>query len=227
MKRLVLLVEGQGDVAAMPALVGEMLTRLPDELQGQLFPDNAPIKTGGIHQITGKRSNDLARHLGNANKRSKLGAALLVLDGDTEEVENRDFCAVEVARLLASRARDAGAGVNFSFAAVFLRQEYESLLIAVADQLPGLKTGTELPPNVEDAPRGAKGWLHDRLADGYNPTEHQLELTRAVKDWEPVRALRCYQRLEHALVELAAAVASNEHISSPLSPPNETAATES
>lgn len=226
MKRLVLLVEGQGDVAAMPALVGEMLTQLPPELLGQLFPDNAPIKTGGIHQLTGKRSGDLTRHLGIANKRPKLGAALLVLDGDTEQVESRAFCATEVARLLASRARDAGAGVGFSFAAVFLRQEYESLLIAVANQLPGLKAGTQLPPNVEEAPRGAKGWLHDRLADGYNPTDHQLELTRAVKDWEPVRALRCFQRLEHALVELATAVARDEHMVSP-SPPDEAAATES
>jgi hypothetical protein len=112
MKRLVLLVEGQGDVAAMPALVGELLTQLPPELQGQLFPDNTPIKTGGIHQLTGKRSSDFTRHLEIANKRSKLGAALLILDGDTEQVESLPFCATQVARLLASRARDAGAGVG-------------------------------------------------------------------------------------------------------------------
>jgi hypothetical protein len=117
--------------------------------------------------------------------------------------------------------------VNFSFAAVFLRQEYESLLIALADQLSGLKPGTKIPTNVEEAPRGAKGWLHDHLVDGYNPTDHQLELTRAVGDWEPVRTLRSFQRLEHALVELATAVASNQHIVSPLPPPPPDAATES
>jgi hypothetical protein len=225
MKRLVLLVEGQGDVAAMPALVGDLLTQLPPELQGQLFPDGAPIKTGGIHQLTGKRSGDLARHLGNANKRSKLGAALLVLDGDTEEVEKQPFCAIEVARLLAARARDAGAGAIFSFAAVFLRQEFESLLIAVADQLPGLKPGTRIPEAVEEAPRGAKGWLHQHLTDGYNPTDNQLELTRGVKNWEPVRALRSFQRLQHALEELATAVANNAHISSPALPLPDTTAT--
>jgi hypothetical protein len=225
MKRLVLLVEGQGDVAAVPSLVGELLTQMPHELQGQLFPDNAPIKTGGIHQITGKRGGDLARHLGNANKRSKLGAALLILDGDTEQVESQPFCAMRVARLLAARARAAGAGTRFSFSAVFLRQEYESLLIAVADQLPGFKMETRLPVNVEDAPRGAKGWLHEHLADGYNPTDRQLELTRAVRDWQPVRALRCFKRLEHALVELATAVADNKPIVSPLPPLNEATTT--
>jgi hypothetical protein len=71
MKRLVLLVEGDGDVQAVPSLVGELLTRLPDEFQGKLFLDNAPMRNGGIHQITGKRHGDLARHLGNADKRPK------------------------------------------------------------------------------------------------------------------------------------------------------------
>ncbi|GEM_PF-6027836 len=42
MKRLVLLVEGVGDVQATPSPVGELLTQLPDNLQGQLFLDNAP-----------------------------------------------------------------------------------------------------------------------------------------------------------------------------------------
>jgi hypothetical protein len=75
MKRLALLVEADGDVQAVPSLVGRLLTQLPEELQGQLFLDNAPMKVGGLHQITGKRQEDLARHLGNAAKRSKLGAA--------------------------------------------------------------------------------------------------------------------------------------------------------
>src|SRR5947209_7078753 len=139
MKRLVLLVEGAGDVKAVPSLVGLLLTRLPSALQGQLFLDNAPMKIGGIHQITGTRQADLLRHLGNATKRPKLGAVLLILDGDADQVESRLFCAVEVARTIGQRATAAGAGTMFSLATVFLRQEYESLLLAVADQLPGLK----------------------------------------------------------------------------------------
>src|SRR5262249_4275836 len=155
---------------------------------------------------------------GNAAKRSKLGAALLVLDGDADRVEGELFCAVEVARTLAQRATAAGAGAQFSFAAVFLRQEYESLLLAVADQLPGLEPRVTLPPGPEEHPRDAKGWLHDNLAEGYNPTERQLELTRAVTDWEPVRMLNCFQRLEHALAELVTAVSTSRHIVSPQRP---------
>ncbi len=218
MKRLVLLVEGNGDVQAMPSLVGNLLTQLPDDSQGHLFLDNAPLRIGGVHQITGKRQGDLTRHLGNAAKRPKFGAALLILDGDADRVEGQPFCAVEVARTLAQRATAAGAGAQFSFAAVFLRQEYESLLLAVADQLPRLKSGVTLPAAPEEAPRDAKGWLHENLADGYNSTDRQLELTRAVKDWRPVRLLNCFQRLEHALSELADAVATSRHIASPQPP---------
>ncbi len=218
MKRLALLVDGDGDVAATPSLVGELLTQLPADLQGHLYLDNAPMRIGGVHQITGRRQTDLLRHLGNANKRSRLGAVLLVLDGDVDQVEGRPFCAVEVARTVAQRATASGAGTTFSFATVFLRQEYESLFLAVADQLPGLRPGAPLPPSPEEAPRDAKGWLHDHLADGYNPIARQLELTRAVQDWTPVRRLRCFQRLEHALTELAAATATSRHIVSPRPP---------
>jgi hypothetical protein len=218
MRRLVLLVEGDGDVQAVPSLVGELLTRLPNNFQGQLFLDNAPMKVGGVHRITWRRQNDLVRHLGNATKRSKLGAALLVLDGDADQVEGQPFCAVEAARTIAQRATAAGAGTQFSFAAVFLRLEYESLLLAVADQLPGLKPGVTLETAAEERPRDAKGWLHDNLVDGYNPVDRQLELTRAVKDWTPVRSLNCFQRLEHALIELATAVATNRHLVSPYRP---------
>lgn len=91
-------------------------------------------------------------------------------------------------------------------------------MLAVVDQLPGLKPGVTLPLAPEEAPRDAKAWLHENLVDGYNPTDRQLELTRAVKDWTPVRLLTCFQRLEHALLELAAAISTGRHIVSPQPP---------
>jgi len=122
MNRLVLLVEGEGDVQAVPSLVGRLITQLPDDLQGHLFLDNAPMRIGGVYQITGKRQGDLARHVGHPAKRPKLGAALLILDGDADQVEGQPCCAVEAARTIAQRATAAGAGTQFSFAVVFLRQ---------------------------------------------------------------------------------------------------------
>src|SRR5262245_62106 len=182
MKRLVVFAEAAGDVEAVPSLIGELLIQLPENLQGQLFLDNKPMKIGAVEKITGNRKPDLLRHLRNAVKRPRLGAVLIVLDGDADRVEGQSFCAVEIARSIARRAAAAGAGTTFSVAVVFLRQEYESLLIVAADQLQGLKSGVTKPPNPEEAPRDAKGWLHKNLLDGYNPTDRQLELPRMVRD---------------------------------------------
>src|SRR5206468_4107275 len=99
------------------------------------------------------------------------------------------FCAATCAQLLAGRAIEAGAGSLYSLAVVFLRSEYESLLIAVADQLPKIRPATRLPPDIEQAPRDAKGWLDDNLTDGYTSTDDQERLTRAVKDRSPARRL--------------------------------------
>jgi hypothetical protein len=218
MKRLVLFVEGEGDEAAVPALVGRLLTQLPDDLQGQLFPDNAPMRVGGIESLTGRSADRLLTYVRRANGRKNLGAILVLLDGDADAVEGQPFCTVTAARMLAERSRGGGAGLAFSLGVVFMRQEFESLLIAVADQFDGLKAGLTLPPAVEEAPRDAKRWLDENLINGYKATTDQALLTRAVKDWTPARRLKSFCRLERALVELARAVATGQHFVSPRSP---------
>jgi hypothetical protein len=221
MKRLVLFVEGEGDVQAVPALIGRFLSEMPPDLQGHLYLDNRAFRVGGVQQLTGQRQrqDNYLNHLKNAARRQHLGAILVVLDGDVDRVEGQPFCPVPVARLLADRGREAGAGALFSLAVVFLRQEYESLLISVADQLPGLKAGALRPAQVEDAPRDAKGWLNQHLNAGYRSAEDQLSLTKALTNWAPARQLRCFRRLEHAIAELAKAVATGQHVASPQPPP--------
>jgi hypothetical protein len=115
MKRLVLFVEGEGDEAAVPALVGRLLTQLPDDLQGQLFPDNAPMRVGGIESLTGRSTDRLLTYVRRANGRKNLGVILVLLDGDADVVEGQPFCAVTAARMLAERSRGVGAGMAFSW----------------------------------------------------------------------------------------------------------------
>lgn len=226
MKRLVLCVEGEGDVEAIPALVGRLLSELPPDLQGHTFLDNRPLRVGGVEKITGKnRQSEWTRFLQNARMRRDLGAVLLILDGDADTVEDMPFCAAHVARMLAVRAAEAGGGTAFSVAVVFIRQEYESLLIAAAKHLPGISAETKLPADVEESPRDAKGWLDKHLPDGCTPTTDQILLTQAIDDWQSVREShnRSFRRLENALVELVTAVSTGNHVCTPINPPTPSA----
>jgi hypothetical protein len=134
-------------------------------------------------------------------------------------LEDDGGCVRDAARDLAEVAGRAGAGALFSVAVVFFRQEYESLLIASYQFLPGNRAGVVLPENVEEAPRGAKGWLKRNLDGGYKESQDQLTLTRAI-NFEHLRRqpIRSFRRLEHALTQLATAMASGEHVVTPVRP---------
>jgi hypothetical protein len=221
MKRLVLMVEGDGDVLAVPALAGRLRSELPYELQQHFILDNQPFVIGSLEKFTGPRNQPKwIRYLEAAREsRKNLGAMLAVVDGDSKKSEWNPFCAVTAARTLAERGRAAGAGVVFSLAVVLLRQEYESILIAAADQLPGIDPQAPRPANPEEAPRDAKGWLTDHMEGGYKEKIHQRTLTQAVQDWQPVRAThRSFRRFCDALGQLAGAVATGVHVVTPVPP---------
>ncbi len=137
MKKLVLLVEGQGDVAAVPTLVKRLFTERG--AWQHLGLDPLPIQVGEVRKLTGApKSRELwLKRLKLAGLRPDTGAILLVLDGDADAVEGQPFCAVEVARRLAERAAIIGAGQLFSLACVFAIQEFESWLIAAVESLAG------------------------------------------------------------------------------------------
>ncbi len=222
-RRLVLCVEGDGDVAAAPILVKKLLT----ELQGWdcLFLDPAPIRIGGVTNLFGKKAANWCQKLLVAAKRGNLGGVLLLQDGDTAPLPGQPFCAKEVGASLTERARTTGAGTQFSVSCVFALQEYESWLIAGVESLAGKplpdgRTGACAPAgDLESAPRNAKGWLSQQMENGYKETTHQEPLTDMV-DLTVVRQrnLRSFRRLESALRELIEAIRSGQHIVSPAAP---------
>jgi hypothetical protein len=212
MSRLVLCVEGDGDVDAAPVLI----SRLWAELQTG-FVDPNPLRVGGLAHLTGNCAKNWPRYLGVAANRQDTSGVLLILDADT--LEDAHGCVRDAARALAEAAKEAGGGKLFSVAVVFFRKEFESLLIASYPFLPGRREGVTPPENVEVAPRGAKGWLKKHLDGGYKEAQDQVTLTRAI-NFEHLRgqSLSSFRRLEHAIAELAQAMASGQHIVSPVQP---------
>jgi hypothetical protein len=217
-RKLVLFVEGPNDGPAVANIVSRLLMAFPPELQGLLFADgNGAYKIGNVPKVSGKKGQlQWTRRLQRVQQEPNLGGVLVVLDGDEDYFEGHPFCATTAACTLAARAVDVGAGTTFSVAVVILLQEYESLLIAAAAQFPGIKANAIHPPNPEVAPRGAKKWLRDNLMGGYKESNDQLPLTQAVADFAQVRQLRCFQRLEKAVLELSTAISQGVHICTPL-----------
>lgn len=226
-KRLVLLVEGQGDVEAAPVLVKRLLGT--HAAFDAVFLDPHPLRVGEYSRLSRSDFGEWRRLLQNAMKRKNLGGCVLLLDGDSNaKVDGQPFCAMRAARRLATEAQKVGAGTLFSAAIVFACMEFESWLIAGVESLldkPFQDGRQELPRAVanipadpESAPRDAKGWFRTLLKTGYKPTRDQAELTWLVNLTSiRNRNMRSFLRLESAISELVAAIRSGNHAVTPTS----------
>jgi len=223
-KKLVLFVEGGGDVDAAPALVKRLLTESNSWPSLTLVP--APFRVKGWGNLLKDRGKEWIRYLKAAAVAHRpLGGVLLLLDGDIKGKE--PFCARDKAWELSRLAREAGAGSRFSVASVFAVKEYETWLIAGVESLaskplpdgrPGIRAGVVAPSgNLEEGPRDAKGWLNGNMSKGYKPAKDQKALTEMV-DLERIRkrGLRSFRRLENALRQLLDAIRSDQRVVTPV-----------
>jgi len=222
LKRIVLFVEGDSDLDAVPVLVRRILNEInPWEY---LWLDHDAFRVHGVENLSGNNQHKWLNWLGTAYKRGNVGAILLLLDGDADKFEGQLFCASIAARTLAERARDAGAGKLFSLACVFACRELESWLIAGVESLrgkllpdgrSGVRSHAPLPEaDTEITPRGAKEWLDGQMDRGYKSSTDLQPLTQLL-DLNCVRKRnpRSFRRLENAVHQLAEAIRTGNHIS--------------
>ena len=229
MKRLVLIGEGQGEVHALPVLVGKIL--LSKDRNSTLFVDKDVIRFASSRVLRPDKSRqrpdftEWIKAVTIAARRSNVGAVLAVYDGDLKFFppgSDLPFCAAIVAKSLATAATTAGAGKTFSLSVVFALAEYETWLVAGAESLKGryltngrtaISTNAVFPPG--DPESHGKSWLEHNCPN-YRPSRDQSALTELL-DIECVRSkkLRSFQRFEHALDQLLQAVTDNTHISTP------------
>jgi hypothetical protein len=224
-KRLVLFVEGQGDVQAAPILLNRLLSEYG--AFDVVFSDPDPFRVGEYSRISKDGFAHWRRFLQAASRRASFGGCLLLLDGDSQaKVQGLPFCAMRAARLLAAEAQVVGAGRLFSVAVVFACMEFESWLIAGVNSLLGRRFSDgrkelpeaieKIPPDPEAAPRDAKGWFGRIMETGYRPARDQTELTRLV-DINLIRKqdMRSFRRLESAVKQLVEAIRSGKHVVTP------------
>ncbi|CAN7415834.1 DUF4276 family protein [Acidovorax sp. LjRoot117] len=158
------IVEGDGEVAALPVL----LRRIAEWRTPEVYVDVlAPIRVYKDRFLN--REDEFNRHLKlAAAKAGDMGWILILLDAD-------DDCPMSKGRDIARRASTVVP--HRAVGVVLANREYEAWFIAAAQSLDGVRSFVcrqddgKVEPEV---PRNAKGWLRDRMASGaYRETTDQ------------------------------------------------------
>jgi hypothetical protein len=178
------IVEGHGEVEALPALVHRIARSV--SFAG-ILRVNPPIRVKSGSFLT---DNDYFRKqaaLATAKAAQVGGSVLILLDCE-------DDCPGVLGPALLKKAHAVRANVDILVA--LAHREYETWFLTAARSLRGLRGLPEDldPPPVAEGIRDAKGWLSARMNDAYDPITHQLEFTKQF-DLEQARANQSFDRL--------------------------------
>lgn len=191
MSKVLPIVEGDGDVAAVPVLLRRIL-QAHSRFDVQILP---PHKRGELPKV----KSNFERFFKAAALESV--PVLCVLDFDCAHCVD----VIKDERDLKQQANKLHPLIAFE--ACFIVKEFESFFLwdemGSRKVLSSIVRGTAFPANPEEI-RGAKEWLSKAQPSGiaYKPTVHQAKLAAAV-DLNILRTKSpSYQRLESALLRL-------------------------
>lgn len=210
MPKIVPIVEGPGEVDAVPALLYKVL----QEMNRRDIQVAAVKNAHGCGNLT--KTGGLERFVQYAWKEPDCGAILILVDTDKH-------CAKELAEGFAKRIQ--AIGVRHSVVTVCANREYEAWFLASLETIagkdlggrPGLPEGLQYPDDVE-ARVGVKGWLDSQFPKGriYKETEDQILMTRLLDTVLVRNRSRSFCRLWHAVEEALKAMDSGKVIVTPL-----------
>ena len=192
MPAIVPIVEGEGEVEAVPVLLRRLAAMLAPGLSLHLsrpirVKRDKVVKPGEL-----ERAVELAARLA-----GKQGAILILLDAE-------DDCPATLAPSLLARAKQARRDVPLSV--VLAKREYEAWFLAAAESLRGqrnLALDLTSPPEPEQI-RGAKEWLSRQMkgVHAYTPALDQAALTASL-DLSTARRAdsfdKCYREIARLL----------------------------
>lgn len=191
-RRIACVVEGHGEVEAVPVLIRRVAASLPGSPPVDV---PAPIRIPKDKALKPKeleRAVDLARR-----KAGPGGAVFVIFDAD-------DDCPATLGPDLLARAR--GSCSDRPLGMVIAKREFEGWFLAAARSLRG-RRGLDInlePPETPEEVRGAKEWLTKHKRDGttYAETVDQPALA-ATFDFEQARSAdsfdKCFRVLEQLL----------------------------
>jgi hypothetical protein len=197
MRRLALIVEGHGDVVAMPILVQRILNHRALSARVELIRRPHRMKRNQMVKADFlEKAIDLQ-----ATRVGPGGAILITLDAD-------DDCPMTLARSLSRIAKRARADRDIGI--VVANREYEAWFVAAARSLRGhrgVRSGVEHPGDP-DAHPNPKAWMNRNMERGYSETLDQPALTACLDLGEAGRS-RSFRKLTKEIERIGRLAGSN------------------
>lgn len=157
------IVEGDGEVAALPVLLRRLAQWRSPEADVQVL---TPIRVYKDRFLN--RPEEFSRHVKLAAAKCRdVGWILILLDADDDCPARSGVAILARAQVMVSHRR---------VAVVLVNREYEAWFIAAAESLNGYRGFTCQPDDVSidpEVPRNAKGWMRERMQTGYGETTDQ------------------------------------------------------
>lgn len=186
-------VEGKGEVEAVPALVRRIAATVEPSLRVEM---RRPVRVPRTKLV---KEGQLERYVDFATRAlGGRGGVLVLLDAD-------DDCPAELGPQLAARARVARP--DASIAVVLAKREFEAWFLAGATSLRGARRLRDdlVAPDRPEQPRSAKEWLSARMVGdhSYRPTADQAALVARL-DLDAARAAspsfdKCWREIARLL----------------------------
>lgn len=209
MPKIVPIVEGDGEVTAVPILFRKLL----GEMQRYDIQIAPPKNAHGIANL--QKAEGLEKFVRHAWKERDCGAIVILLDADNE-------CPVEVAKDFSRRI--SAMGVIHTVVIVCAARMYESWFLASFETLVGKELNgrsglvkSKTPPAEIESIRSPKAWLNDCFPKGraYKETEDQEALSQLLDSSLVKERSRSFRRLWQALSEALDAIDKNKKIVTP------------
>jgi len=164
--RLACVVEGIGEIEALPVLLRRLVPEIDPERHADI---SRPLR---VNRGKLSKQGEFERYLELASRGEGVDAILVLVDAD-------DDCAGEMGPAWLARASTWRS--DFPARVVIAVREYEAWFLAAAISLRGKRGLADdiEPPADPEAIRDAKGWLQQRRTDGlaYSPSVDQPALS--------------------------------------------------
>jgi hypothetical protein len=166
MSLIVPIVEGHGEIEAVPELIRRIAA-----WKFAAYPQiNPPYRVRASSFL--KYDFEFRRAIALASAKAAQGQGVVLILLDCE-----DGCPATLGpEILEQALRIRG---DVSYLVTLAYREYETWFLYAASSLAGVAGLPEglTPPENPEALRDAKGWLSGRMAHGYKETQHQVSLT--------------------------------------------------